>query len=307
MLLKVNDLSVKFFSPQENYVLKAFSLQIESGDKIAIIGETGSGKSIMLLAVLGLLPANAVITGSVEYKDLELLNLDRKSFNKIRGNQIAYVPQGGGSSMNPLMKTGHQIGEPLYIHKKCDKKTAFQRAIAALKRFNIDSEVARANNYPHTFSGGMRQRALIAMGIIANPELILADEPTKGLDQKRIDLVKDSFLALKDKTYLVVTHDLNFAQVIAEKISVMLSKYQVEFGNTKEIIEKPLHPYTEDIIKAMPENGLQYHHDLKVRVQQVDGECIYRQNCAYADERCKKMPPLSEPIAGRKVRCWRYA
>ncbi len=306
-MLKIQNLSVRFSADEKNYVLRDFNIDVYENDKIAIIGETGSGKSIMLLSILGLLPKNAISVGSIKYRGRQLLKLSRKEYNKIRGNMISYVPQGGGSSMNPLIKIGRQIGEPLYIHKKSDKKSAFKRAIDALKEFNIGKEVQRANNYPHTFSGGMRQRALIAMGIISDPELILADEPTKGLDPTRVKLVEDSFLKLQDKTYIVVTHDLNFAKNIAQKISVMLSKYQVEYGNKQDVMENPLHPYTQDIIMAMPENGLKYHNKFDLRLKQVDGECIYRQNCIYAHDKCNKMPPIATLENGRKVRCWKYS
>ncbi len=309
MLLNIKNLSVKFTAPNQNSVLKNFSLEVAQNDKIAIIGETGSGKSIMLLSIIGLLPHNTEISGSIKYNNLDLLSLSRSEFNTIRGKEISYVPQGSGSSMNPLMKVGYQVSEPLYIHKICDKANAFKKAVFALQNFTINNAEERAKNYPHTFSGGMKQRALIAMGIIAEPQLILADEPTKGLDSKRIALVEDSFLKLKDKTYIVVTHDLNFAQTIADKISVMLDTYQVESGKTEEVFARPLHPYTEDIIQAMPENGLKYNqnYDLKLRLNKVAGECIYRQNCQYASAKCKQMPEVSEPIKGRKVRCWRYS
>ncbi len=307
MLLKIKDLSVFFTGEKKTYVLNDMNMDVYEGDKIVVIGETGSGKSIMLLSILGLLPNSATVSGVIDYREQDLLAFSRKQFNKIRGKQISYVPQGGGSSMNPLMKVGKQVGEPLVVHKITDKPTALQKAVTLLRRFNIGNEKKRAQDYPHTFSGGMRQRALIAMGISADPSLILADEPTKGLDKTRINMVINSFNQLKDKTFICVTHDINFAKSVGQKVSVMLATYQVEFGTVDEVLKEPLHPYTRDIVRAMPENGLHYNANLSDRLKHTECECQYRNSCIDAFEKCDQVPPLFELANGRKVRCWKYA
>lgn len=304
-LIKIENLSVNFGTdgPQ---ALKNFSLCVHPMDKIAIIGETGSGKSVMLQAILGLLPHSANISGEIFYDKENLLQIERNRWNQIRGNEISYVPQGSGNSMNPLLSIGYQVGEPLLIHKKENKKNVLQKAVELLKLFNIGDEENRAKHYPHTFSGGMKQRALIAMGISAGAQIILADEPTKGLDSKRIEMVKNCFTLLQDKTYICVTHDLNFAKDISNILCIMYSSELIEVGNTQEVFENPYHPYTQDIINAMPEKGLKYHGDSMFKELVTDG-CGYIGKCQYASEQCKSTPPMVEMENNRKVRCWKYA
>lgn len=303
-LIKIENLSVDFGSNSQK-ALDDFSMNINHLDKIAIIGETGSGKSVMLQAILGLLPKKSKITGKVIYKGKNLLDFDEKNWSKIRGVEISYVPQGSGNSMNPLITIGYQVAEPLIIHKKESKKSALSKALELLKKFNIGEEEKRIKQYPHTFSGGMKQRTLIAMGISAGANIILADEPTKGLDNKRIQMVKESFRLLDDKTFVCVTHDLNFAKDISQKLCIMYSSELIEIGDTEEIFENPLHPYTQDIINALPEKGLKYHSDSMIKQINEQG-CKYISKCLYASEKCNQNPPLVD-IENRKVRCWKYA
>lgn len=303
-IIEIKNLSVNF-GKNSAQVLNDFCLNVYENDKIAIIGETGSGKSIMLQALLRLLPTTANISGDIIYNSLNLLDLSREELDKIRGCEISYVPQGSGNSLNPLLKIGYQISEPLIVHKKIEKKNIYIKAIELMKKFNIGNEEQLSIQYPHTFSGGMKQRALIAMGISAESGIILADEPTKGLDSKRVKLVEEAFSLLEDKTYICVTHDLAFAKNISDIICIMYSSELFEVGNTEEIFLKPYHPYTEDIINAMPENNLQCRI-LEMKKETITG-CRYQNNCIYAKERCKKNPPMFEVEKGRKVRCWKYA
>ncbi len=304
MLIDIKNLSVSFKGGDDVQAVKDVSLEIYEKDKLAIIGETGSGKSVLLLSILRLLPHSAEVRGEIAYNAKDILKLQRKELDEIRGGQISYVPQGGGGSMNPLLTVGFQVGEPLIIHKKYTKKNAFLESMNLLKLFNIDNEKKRAAGYPHTLSGGMRQRALVAMGISAGAEIILADEPTKGLDEKRIEIVAESFSKLSDKTILCVTHDLNFARKISQRMCIMYSSYQIEEGPTEQIFLEPLHPYTMDIINAMPENGLKVNKGFTE--DQLEEGCCYYGRCAYRTEKCKTMPPYFN-VSGRKVRCWRYA
>lgn len=305
--MEIKDLSVQFGKADSAQVLQDMNLTLCERDKIAIIGETGSGKSILLLTVLGLLPEQAVVSGSVTYQNKSLLTMGRKELDKIRGYEISYIPQGSGSSMNPLMKVGLQIGEPLMIHKDYTKKNAIAESVRLLRLFNIGHEEKRALDYPHTFSGGMKQRALIGMGIAAGASIIFADEPTKGLDERRIRMVEESFELLEDKTWICVTHDLNFAKKIGQKISVMYSSFQVEYGEAEDIFADPYHPYTKDILRAMPENGLQHNRKFSEKGKIVRTGCRYQNMCEEASEKCQIAPPMVECKNGRKVRCWNYA
>ncbi len=302
----MENIDIRFGEHEESAVLSNFSLEVASLDKIAIIGETGSGKSVLIQAILGLLPAKARITGTLLYKNEDLLKLSRSEWNRIRGNEISYVPQGSGSSMNPLLSVGFQVAEPLLVHKKIERAGMMDKAIELLRIFNIGDEEARCRQYPHTYSGGMKQRALIAMGISAGAQLILADEPTKGLDGKRIELVKNSFRLLEDKAYICVTHDLDFARAISKRLCILYSSELLEEGDTQEIFSDPYHPYTRDIINAMPEKGLRCHHKSMSKNIPKAG-CKYSGKCLEASELCCKAPPPIVMKNNRRVRCWKYA
>lgn len=303
ILLKIEDLNISF-SKGNNKVLRDFSLDLSEREKFALIGESGSGKSVLILAILKLL-SNSQIEGKIYYKNKNLLDLKEKEMEAIRGAEISYVPQGGGNALNPLMKVGLQVGEPLVIHKNMSKKESVRQAIDLLKKFNIGDEEKRVNDYPYAFSGGMRQRAMIAMGIAGGAEIILADEPTKGLDSKRIALVEKSFLALEDRAYIVITHDLRFARNISEKVGVLYASYLLEEGQTEDVFQNPLHPYTQAMIAALPENGLKIDGSF-VEKPSYDEGCIYRTSCKYACDKCLEAPPMFD-LENRKVRCWKYA
>lgn len=306
MKLKIQDVSVKFISGHSIQAVDHVNIDVADRDKIAIVGETGSGKSILLLAIIGLLGKDAQVTGRAIFEGVDLMNLSRKQLDKIRGARISYIPQGSGNGMNPLYKVGFQVGEPLMEHCGMKKQKAILKAIELLKMFHIGREEKLALQYPHTYSGGMRQRALIAMGIGAGAEMLLADEPTKGLDEKKVELVAESFRMLKDKTILCVTHDLNFARSISNYICVMYAASQVEYGSTREIIENPLHPYTRDMLNAMPENGLHYKEGFAMAHEDYKKlGCKYAPRCSECFKKCSESPPMVD-ISGHKVRCWKY-
>ena len=309
-MLEVKNVSVEFVSEDSILAVDDVSLILRDHSKTAIIGETGSGKSVLMLAMIRLLPGNARITGEILLDGENVLTMNKKRLCQVRGGIISYVPQGGGNSMNPLLKVGFQIGEPLMEHRKVSRKRAVEEGSRLLKLFHVDEGGGKAEDYPHTFSGGMRQRAMVAMGISAGAGIILADEPTKGLDTRRIELVAQTFKQLKNETLLCVTHDMNFAADISEELCVMYAAQQVEYGRTEEIIKRPLHPYTRDMLEAMPENGMKYTeagfapaHDSYLN---RDAGCRYRERCRDCTERCGKMPPVVE-VEGHKVRCWKYA
>lgn len=307
-MLEFEHISVRFAAGHSVQAVENISLTIPDGSRIAIVGETGSGKSVLLLAVLRLLPENAVVSGSAKLDGEEIFEMSPKRLNAIRGGVISYVPQGGGGSLNPLYSIGFQVGEPLMEHRGYKRKQAFAASIPLLKRFHIGDEERRASEYPHTFSGGMRQRAMIAMGISANARILFLDEPTKGLDGKRIRMVEEALELLKKETILCVTHDLHFAVRACHFVCVMYAAQQVEYGSAKEIWEHPLHPYTQAMLDALPENGMNYQagfapeHD----TEQGDQGCRYRYRCPYRETRCDRMPPLFK-VGERKVRCFRYA
>ena len=244
-MLELEHISVRFAAGHGVQAVEDVTLTLEDGGRLAIVGETGSGKSVLLLAVLQLLPGSALVSGSARLDGEDLFAAGQKRLREIRGGVISYVPQGGGASLNPLYSVGFQVGEPLMEHRGYSKKKAFLASIPLLKRFQLGREEQLAKGYPHTFSGGMRQRAMVAMGISAGARIIFADEPTKGLDQKRVDLVADTLNRLETEALLCVTHDLQFAAAVCRRVCVMYAAQQVEYGSAAQVLGQPLHPYTQ--------------------------------------------------------------
>ena len=305
-LLRVEDLSVSFAGKNFVQAVEHVSLEVRAGDRLCIIGETGSGKSILLLAILRLLSPTAKVTGAVSYRDKDLFSLTDRQLDAIRGRCISYVPQGSGNGMNPLLKVGFQVAEPLIAHRGMKRRPAEMKAVELLRRFHLGREETIARQYPFTYSGGMRQRALIAMGISAGAELLFADEPTKGLDETRVRLTAEAFNALEGQTLVCVTHDLSFARSVSSRVCVLYAANQVEAAQTEELFANPLHPYTRDMLAAMPENGLRFRPGYAPAHDDTGtAGCKYRLRCGRCSEKCRETPPLFR-IGGHQVRCWQY-
>ena len=305
MMIEITDLSVEFSGSVK--AIDNLTLVVPEGKNTIVIGESGSGKSVMLAAMLQILPPSAKISGSVRLNGLELLTMSEKQMRSLRGDALSYIPQGSGSSMNPLLTVGYQVAEPLIEKKGVPKKPALISAVEWMKKLHIGNEEKIASAYPHTLSGGMRQRALISMGAISGSPILLADEPTKGLDGERIEMVTDLFLTLKDRTILCVSHNLNFAEAIADYVCVMYSSQKVEYCSSKEFFAGPLHPYSRMTLEAMPENGLKVNMGFAPTHADFDTiGCHFYSRCPHKSERCQSAPPMVEKD-GRKVRCWLYA
>jgi peptide/nickel transport system ATP-binding protein len=307
-LLEIDGVSVRFSAGSGVQAVEDVSLRVAPGEKMTVVGETGSGKSVLLLAIVQLLPKGASVSGSIRFEGEELIGCPRRRLDTLRGGQISYVPQGSGNGMNPLLTVGFQVCEPLMEHKGLPRRHAAARAVALLRRFHLGREEALARSHPHTLSGGMRQRALLAMGISAGPRLILADEPTKGLDQTRIGQVISCFQSLAGQAILCVTHDLNFARRISDRIGVLYASGLLEEAPTEALFTRPLHPYTRALIAALPENGLRF--DPGFAPAHDDGAyrsgCRYLSRCPHAGPRCHETPPMTD-LGNHLVRCWLYA
>ena len=299
-MLEIEGVSIRFGDNPEAVSDTTFT--VGDGDRLAVVGETGSGKSVLLLAALGLLPASARVTGR------ELLGCREREFNQIRGKEIAYIPQGSGNGLNPLYTVGRQLCEAIRKHQPCTRREALVQAAALLESFGLEHGAALCRSYPFQLSGGMRQRVLIAMGIAAGADLVLADEPTKGLDRRRIALVEDAFQRLGERTLLCVTHDLRFAHAISSRVVVMYASQQIESGDSPSFFAEPLHPYSRAMLEALPENGLRANMGFAPPRQDVDAQsvCHFYGRCPWRSERCRKAPPLMT-VGKRKVRCWKYA
>lgn len=304
-MIELRRLSVEFAGNVK--ALEDVDLVVRDGKNTIVVGESGSGKSVMLSAILKILPPSTKVSGEVLLDGMDLLKLNEKEMTIIRGTRLSYIPQGGGSSMNPLLTVGYQIAEPLVEKKLVPRNQARSAAVEWMKRLRLGNEEQLAGAYPHTLSGGMRQRALIAMGAIAGAPLLLADEPTKGLDGERVETVTELFREFNGRTLLCVSHDLNFVRKIADYVCVMYAAQMVEYGPRDDFFNKPLHPYSRLTLEAMPENGLKVSmgfapsHEAFSRLG-----CHFYDRCPYHTERCKNAPPMVDR-GDRKVRCWLYA
>ncbi|MCL6635650.1 MAG: ABC transporter ATP-binding protein [Peptococcaceae bacterium] len=304
----VNNLTVEFPAPAG--VIRAVDgvgLEIQNGEKMALVGETGSGKSVLLLALLRLLPAGARVFGEVWYDGRDLLSCSPEEIRRIRGKEVAYVPQGAGGALNPVLNVGSQVAEPLVVHLGLNKKEAFRKAVSLLDRLGIPDAGQRAREYPHQYSGGMKQRALVAMGVAADARVLLADEPTKGVDWQRREEILHLFLSLQEKTILAVTHDLWFAERFARRVAVMYAAQLVEVALREDFFDRPLHPYGQALLAAMPARGLvSLPGYAPGHAGYGEPECRFAKRCPRAFGDCQKEPPVFERD-GRLVRCWLYA
>jgi len=234
--------------------------------------------------------------------------LPEEELRKIRGKEIALIPQNPATSLNPVLKVGIQIAEPMEIHLGIDRKTAMQRVVNLLNYFDINPAEKRINEYPHQYSGGMKQRALVAMGTSTKPKLIIADEPTKGVDVTKKLRVVELFRRTKESnklSLLIITHDLPFAEKLADRIAVMYCGQIVETCDAKTFFEEPLHPYSKALLDSLPSRGLKPIKGYSPSMVNPPKGCRFHPRCEYATSKCLEEPP---PIAnGNGVRCWLYA
>lgn len=305
-MLELKNVSIRFGKGPAAVTDASFT--VPKGRRTIVIGETGSGKSVLLLAILGLLPESAQLDGEIRFEGRDLIKLSQKQMDAVRGAQISYIPQGSGNGLDPLYTVGRQIDETIIKHRRLSRRAARTQTEALLTRFGIEDAPRMAKVYPFAYSGGMRQRALIAMGIAADARLILADEPTKGLDQHRIRSVVEAFEQLDGRTLLCVTHDLRLAQRIADRVVVMYASQQIESCEGTDFFSDPLHPYSRAMIEALPENGLNASMGFAPprEDEQAQTACHFYERCPERCERCRQTPPMIE-VGDRKVRCWKYA
>ncbi|MCA1657425.1 MAG: ABC transporter ATP-binding protein, partial [Actinobacteria bacterium] len=299
----VDDLRVEFWTSRGTvYAVNGVSFDIAPGDTLAIVGESGCGKSVTALAILGLLSRSGRIAGgAAQFGGRDLLRLSDRAMRSIRGKEIAIIFQDPMTSLNPVLTVGRQIREALETHFDLDRKEAEQRAVDLLDRVGIPSARARLSDYPHQFSGGMRQRVMIAMALACKPKLLIADEPTTALDvtiQAQIldvlrELVSDQGTAL-----ILITHDLGVVAGMCERVHVMYSGMFVETGSAEQVFETPRHPYTLGLLQSVPR--LDSPRGRKLRP--IEGaprdmlsqptECPFAPRCAY------EVPQSREEVPG---------
>ncbi len=257
-ILKVEDLRISFKAYGGLVqAVRGVNFDLKRGETVAIVGESGSGKSVSIKAVMGILPPNAVIeSGKVEYGGMDLAKVSEEDFHKIRGNRIGLIFQDPLSALNPIMKIGKQITEVLHLNKKMSNKEAKEQALALMNAVGIPDAARRFNQYPFQFSGGMRQRIVIAIALAGNPEILICDEPTTALDvtvQAKILELINKIKQERNLSVIFITHDLGVVANMADRVNVMYAGKIVETGTSEEIFFKPAHPYTWALLSSMPD------------------------------------------------------
>lgn len=309
-LLTVRNLKVHF--PNDAGLVKAVNsidLTVKNKECFGIIGESGSGKTILCLAILGLLPGDALISGEVLFKGEDLFSMPDSRLRELRGREIGAIFQNPATSLDPVFTVGDQLSEALKKSPGFSKADINTNVIQLLDRVSIKEPGLRIRQYPHELSGGLRQRVMIAMGIAAGPSLIIADEPTSGLDirvkRKIISLLQE---ISQDAAMLVVTHDLELAEKLFETLAVMYAGEIVEIANCKEFFQVPMHPFSEGLLNSLPSRGMQPIQGASPSLVTLPQGCRFLPRCRYAMEICKnKHPELFYVKEERQVRCFKYA
>jgi len=311
-ILSIKELYVSFdLGSTDVKAVDGADLEMSEQETLALIGESGSGKSILGLSILGLLPSNAVIKGDIAFARRDLRQMSEDEMRKIRGGEIAWIPQDPATAFNPVLNVGFQLAEPLLQHASAAKSKICQQVRELLTFFDIQPAGQRAGEYPHQYSGGMRQRALMAMGTATRPKLLIADEPTKGIDNSRKAQVAAMFRRIKDENpalaVLLITHDLPFARSLSQRIAVMYCGQIVEISATGTFFDSPAHPYAKALLESLPSRGLKsIPGEMPSMVNPPPG-CRFHSRCAHARELCGREQPALFSVNGTKVRCWRYA
>jgi len=316
-LLSVNNLSVHFSTGSG--VIKAVdqvSYGLNAGETLGIVGESGCGKSVSALSLLRLIPSppGKIVGGEILFQGKDLLKATKKELSSIRGNRIAMIFQEPMTSLNPVQRIGWQVREPLLVHKKMKKNRATAEGIKALQKVRIPDSENRIQDFPHQFSGGMRQRAMIAMGLTCAPKLIIADEPTTALDvtiQAQLLSLMKQLTRETGTALMIITHNLGIIARYADRVSVMYAGRIVEKAAARDLYKHPKHPYTIGLMASVP----QLSQNVRARLMPIEGQppdladlppgCAFAPRCRFAVERCRAEAPQLRVISDRhEIACW---
>ena len=314
-LLEVHDLHTVFATKNGNVkAVDGVSLELNAGETLGIVGESGSGKSVTALSVMRLQRPGKIVGGSVIYKGRDLTKATEGEMREIRGQDIAMIFQDPMTSLNPVFRTGWQVAEPVRLHHGIDKVKAMAVAISMLAKVGIPAPATRARDYPHQFSGGMRQRAMIAMGLTTTPKVLIADEPTTALDvtiqAQILDLLRNVNRDFGTATILI-THNLGVVAGMCERVMVMYAGRVVESGPTVDVFAHPKHPYTWSLLRSIPRLDAERHEPLKP----IDGlppdlidlpsGCAFHPRCQFKVERCSRDTPVLNRVGETQLAaCW---
>ncbi|WAP68299.1 ABC transporter ATP-binding protein [Jiella pelagia] len=312
-LLEIENLEVRFHGERTVHAINGLDLELKSGEVMTILGESGSGKSVTLKALLKLLPERrTAMSGSMTVGGIDVMALKGRALSDYRGKTVSMIFQEPALALDPVYTIGDQIAEAVMRHERVSKKDALARALDMLKRVRIPSPESRLKNYPHEMSGGMRQRAMIALALACKPDLLLADEPTTALDatvQIQVLLLLRELQKEFGMGIVFVTHDIGVAVEISDRIAVMYAGNIVEEGTVGEIIKDPRHPYTKGLLASNLHDA-----DAGETLSSIPGSpppldvkpdhCSFAPRCAHAEERClSALPPVFKPGPGRRVAC----
>ena len=313
-ILQIRDLRVTFKTQLgELKAVRGIDVDVAPGEILGVVGESGSGKSVSFLAAMGLLPSSATISGSVMLDGKELIGAKRKSIRSVRGKSLAMVFQDPLSALNPVHRVGDQIVEMIQSHQDMNTHDAEKRAVELLEIVGIPQPGERARQYPHEFSGGMRQRVVIAMAIANNPKVLIADEPTTALDvtvQAQILEVIQKVQQTFGTAVVLITHDLGVIARVADSVNVMYAGRNVESGSVQSIFDHPSHPYTRGLLSSLPHEGVE-------RLQPITGfppnmlappsGCGFAPRCQFAVDACNAELPTLQPFDDLRTSCIRAA
>ncbi|MDP8937409.1 MAG: ABC transporter ATP-binding protein [Actinomycetota bacterium] len=313
-ILAVSDLNVTFRTAEGVVqAVRGVDLDVDEAGVLGIVGESGSGKTVTMLAVLGLLPATATVTGSVRYRGRELLALPPGELRKLRGAKLAMIFQDPTSSLNPVFTIGHQIAEGIRVHHpEVGRKEGIRRAVELLELVGIPQPDRRARDYPHQFSGGMCQRAMIAMAVANDPEVLIADEPTTALDvtiqAQILDVLRD-IRREKGVAIVLISHDLGVVAGLVDRVAVMYSGRVVERGAVDDVYYRPHHPYTRGLLASLPRLDESGHSQLTAipgappSMLHLPPGCVFHPRCPHAQPNCQVDDPALRRVGPVESAC----
>jgi oligopeptide transport system ATP-binding protein len=316
-LLEVKNLKTQFFT-QDGVVhaVNGISYSVDKGETVAIVGESGSGKSVGVMSLIRLIPQppGKIVDGEVWFDGQDLLKLTEDELREIRGNRIAMIFQDPMTSLNPVLTIGRQITEALELHLNMNREQSRKRAVQLLEMVGIPGADARLDDYPHQFSGGMRQRVMIAMGLSCNPQVLIADEPTTALDVTIQAQIIDLVTRLKDELGMAIiwiTHDLGVVAGMAQRVLVMYSGFIIEESPVDDIYANPRHPYTLGLLRSIPRLDLGRQkrlipiEGLPPDLLELPNQCPFAPRCAFSVEKCWQENPPLEPVGpDHRAACW---